>query len=177
MKTSSRLKTALLAAVSLTAASAAVAHAAAPPFEPAAIEHAVQAADYDADRAGPAVIAKKVGIAAVAAAAFAGLARLIGFRRIKAAAGATAAVAGKAISAGLAATASAAKTVAKAVASPFRFALVMTGLALFALAGVGFYDFEWEGGLVVGALFAALVVLGAGRLRKTLTPAPAGGHR
>lgn len=172
MKTSPRLKTALLAAVSLTAASAAVAHAAgAPPYEPIAIEHAVQAADHDSDRTGPSVIAKRVGIAAAAVAALAGLARLIGFRRITAAAAATAALAGKAASAGLAVTASAAKTVAKAVASPFRFALMVTGLALFALTGVGFYDLEWEVGLIVGALFAALVILGAGRLRKTLAPA------
>ncbi len=164
MKTSSHLKTALLAAASLTAASVAVAHAAgAPPAAPVAIEHAVQAADHDQDRASPAIIAQKAGLTAALAAGLAGLARLIGFRRLKRAAVATAAVAGKAAAAGAVATATAAKAVAKAVASPFRYIPLLVSLAAAALAGIGLYDVEWAGGLVFGALLATLIMLGARR--------------
>lgn len=170
MRSSLRLKTALLAAASLTAASVAVAHAAdAAPVEPVAIEHAVQSADHDQDRASPTVIAQKVGLAAALTAGLAGLARLIGFRRLKKVAAATAVAAGKAASAGVAATATAAKAVAKAVASPFRYVLLLASLAAAALAGVGLYDVEWAGGLVFGALLATTIMVGARKALVLLT--------
>lgn len=162
MESSSRLKAALLAAISLTAASVAVAHAAdAVPVEPVAIEHAVQSADHDQDRASPAVIAQKVGLAAALAAGLAGLARLIGFRRLKKVAAATAVAAAKVASAGAAATATAVKAVGKAVASPFRYLMLLASLAVAALAGVGLYDVEWAGGLIFGAALATTAMLGA----------------
>ena len=167
MTTSLRLKTALLAAASLTAASIAVAQASdAAPIEPVAIEHAVHVADHEADRAGPDVTAKKLGIAALGAAAIAGFARLIGWRRVKAAAAATTRFAGEAASAGVAATAAAARAVGRAVGSPIRFALFFASLGLFALTGVGLYDVEWMGGIVVGAIGAASLLIGAREARK-----------
>lgn len=178
MKSAPRLKTALLAAVSLTAASVAVAHAAdRPAMEPVAIEHALEAADSAHDRAGSIVTAQKIGIIAAAAASLAGLARLVGFRRIKAAAALTAKAAGRAVSAGAAATAGVANAALRAVASPFRFAMLMAGLALIAFTGIGFYDVEWAAGLIFGALFAATMMLGAGKLWKSLATAPVRARR
>jgi hypothetical protein len=163
MKTSARLKTALLAAASLTAAMAATAHAAdRAPIEPVAIEHAIIAADQgEADKAAPAV--RGWALAGAAAAALAAIARLIGFRKIAAAAKA----AGPAV---VAAGGAAVKAVGRAVASPVRFVLLMAGLGVFALTGVGFYDFEWAGGLVAGVLVATTFFIGLRKLRSSLVP-------
>lgn len=152
-----RLKTALLAAVSLTAASAALAPAAdAAPVAPVAIEHAAEAADHGAaQKPAPATPLKGWAIYAGAAAALAALVRVIGFKRIAAATRAAAV-----------ATGDAAKAVVGAVASPVRFAALITGLALAAFAGVGFFDVEWLAGLAVGALFATTFLLGIRRARR-----------
>lgn len=178
MKPSSRLKTAFLAAASFTAVSAAVVSAAeAPPMAPVAIGHAVTAVDMGKERAATVITVKNAGLAALGAAALAGLARFIGFARIKSAVAASAAAAGKAASASLAATASAAAAVGRAVASPFRFAALLAGLAIVALTGVGLYDIEWAGGLVFGAVLAATLIFAAGKLRKTLVSARLGRSR
>lgn len=166
MKTSPRLKTALLAAASLTVAVAAVTPAGAVAAPPAAIEHVVVAVDNGHEKSAPAITARTAGFAALGAAALAGLARLIGLRRLKAAAAAGAAVATKAAAAGFAITASAAGAVGRAVASPLRAAALLTGLGALALAGVGLYDVEWVGGLAVGALLAAMIAAGAGKFRR-----------
>jgi len=172
VKSSLRLKTALLAAASLAAASAATVNAAemsaAPPVS---IEHAASVGD-EAQVAAPTALARKLGIAAFAGAAFAGLARLIGFGRIKSAAAAAGRVASDAAAAGFSATAAAARSVGRALASPLRFTAVMAGLGFFALAGIGLYDIEWAGGLATGAAIVAIGFWGAGRIRRTLTPAP-----
>lgn len=178
MTPSSRLKTALLAAASLTAATVAIAHQAdAAPYEPVAIEHAAASVDHDADRdanqGGVPAAAGKIGIAAAAAAAavFAGLLRLIGLDRLKAAVSAAANGLVEAARAGVAVTAAASKAVIRAASSPLRFVAMVAGLSAIGFAGIGFYDLEWAGGLVVGAAAASLVFLGAGRLRKQLAPA------
>ena len=166
-------KTALLTAASLLAATAALAPAKAADFDPVAYPTTVQetvvshAADHaDESKQSP---AKRWGLIAVAAGALAGLVKLIGARKIAKGVGdaATQAVkmSGKAAGA-------AAKTVGRAVASPLRFAVLMAGLALFALAGVGFYDVEWLGGLIVGGAMTCLFVYGAVKARKVLTPKP-----
>lgn len=171
MKTSSRLRTVLFAAASLTAVTVAGGHAAAAaPVAPIAIEQAYQAADQDDAKAAPSFTVKKVGIAAAAAAALAGLVRIIGVRRIKAAAVQTAKVAAQAASSSLAATKVVARAALRAAASPFRFAMLMAGLVLVAFTGVGFYDIEWAAGLVFGALLAATALLGFGKLRRALSP-------
>lgn len=177
MRNRPHLKTALLAAASLTAATAAVAHAAAAPPPPVAIEHMVTAADAAPERTAPAISGKSAGLAALAAAALAGLARFIGLGRIKSALAVGAAAAGEAASAGLAATQSAVKAVGRVIASPFRAVALFAGLAVVALAGVGLYDVEWAGGAVIGALFTAALILGVGKLRKMLVPARLGGSR
>jgi hypothetical protein len=179
MNSPSRLKTALFAAASLTAATAAMAaaDARAAPMEPVAVEHAVVAADHDADRVSSPIGAKRAGLAALATAALAGLARLVGFRRIRKAAEKTLETAGNAAAAGIAATSAAARTVARAVASPIRFIAALTLFAIIALVGVGLYDVEWAGGLVVGALTAATVLLGARRARKAFAGSRPGALR
>ncbi len=175
MKPHLRLKTALLAAASLTAAGMAVAHAAErAPMEPVRIEYAVNVADHGEERiAAEAHPAKHWAIAGAAAAALAALARLIGFKKINAAIDAAAPVIGRAANAAVRASGSAVRAIAAAAASPFRFALLMGGLALVALTGVGFYDVEWAGGLAVGAVFTGSFFLGARRFRKVLTIRPA----
>ena len=164
--THKRLKTAFLAAASLTSAAVATAPAVAAPIEPVAIVHAVAAADHDAERTAPAVTLKRVGFGAAALAALMGLVRLVGVRRLKAAATATAQATMQATGRAVSAGAAAAKEVARAVSSPFRFLLLVAGVGIFALTGVGLYDVEWAGGLVVGAALAALAMIGAQRTRK-----------
>jgi hypothetical protein len=172
MTTSLRLKTALLAAASLTAATAATAYAAdRAPMEPVAIEHAIAAVDHgEADKAAPASAVKGWTLAAGAAAALAAIARLVGFRRIAAAAKAAGPAARRAASAAVTASGEAVKAVGRAVASPVRFILLMAGLGVFALTGLGLYDIEWAGGLIAGVVIAATFFLGARKLRKTLVP-------
>lgn len=165
--THARMKTAFLAAASLTAASMAIAPAiAATPMEPVAIEHVIVAPDHEAERAGPAINARGIGIAAAALAALAGLVRLVGLRRLKSAAIAAATASGKVVAAGADATVAVVKTAARAVSSPLRFLLLMAGLGLFALTGLGLYDIEWAGGLIVGAAMTGLALLGAARTKK-----------
>lgn len=165
MKTSACLKTALLAAASLTAATAATAYAAdRAPTEPVAIEHAIIAVDHgEADKVAPASAVRGWALGAAAAAALAAIARLIGFRKIAAAAKAAGPAA-------VAAGGAAVKAVGRAIASPIRFVLLMAGLGVFALTGVGLYDVEWAGGLVAGVLVATTFVLGMRKLRKSLVP-------
>ena len=169
MKTSVRLKTALLAAASLTAA-ATVAHAAdGPPTEPVATEHVLQLSDHNADKtATPGGSVKAWTIAGIAAAALTSLARLIGFRKI-------AAATHRGAEAVIDLSARAARVVARAVSSPFRFATLTIGLGVFALAGLGLYDVEWAGGLIAGLLIAASVILRARSVRKSFSrdPVPA----
>lgn len=153
-----RLKTALLAAGSLAAASVAFANAAdAPATHPVAIEHAVTATDHgELDRPAPA-LAKQAGLAVIAAGALAALLRAIGFQRISALAKATAATAGRAAAAGADLTVKAARSVARAVSVPVRYLAALAGLGVAAIAGIGVFDLEWTGGLVVGAGLASVV--------------------
>lgn len=174
MKSTLRIRAALLAAASLTAATAAVARAdEAAPIEPVATERLVTATGHDAERPNRAGAIQKLGLAALAAAA---LARLIGFRRIRAVAAKTVEMAGTAASAGVAAAASAARMVGRAISSPLRFAALFGGVALVALTGVGLYDVEWAGGLFFGALFATTIFWGVLRartvFRRMLPPSP-----
>lgn len=172
MIASRNMKTVLLAAASLTAASVAVAHAAnQAPMEPVAIEHAVVAADHGDEPSAAGITVKKLGMAGAAALLLAGLARLLGVRRVKAAAQATAEFAGRAVTAGAEATVSAAKAVARAASSPFRFAAIFAVLSAVGLAGVGLYDVEWVGGFAIGIALSALVLVGLSGLRRALSPA------
>lgn len=150
------LKAALLAAVSLTAATGAV--AATPPTEAAPMEHAVGVADRGAG--------EKVAIGA--AATVAGLAGLLSFRRIRAALRRLAPAVGKAAKKAAETSIEAARTVARAVASPFRLALFVIGVGTAAVISAGVFDVDWLAGLIVGALLTASILLGARRARKAL---------
>ncbi len=147
-------------------------------MEPVRIEQAVHAADQgDADKVGPTSPAKRWAIAGVAAAALAGIARLIGFERIAAAIRSAGPVAKRAAAAVATGAAEAARAVGRVAASPFRAIAIMTGLGLVALAGAGLYDVEWVAGVAFGAIMATAVLFGAKRARKALLPRSVGHPR
>ena len=67
----------------------------------------------------------------------------------------------------------AAKTVGRAVSSPLRGLALIAGLGVFALFGVGLYDVEWLGGMIVGALMAGGGALGLHKALRALRPVKA----
>ncbi len=145
----------MLAAASVVAVNAAV--AAPPSFAAAPIEHAAEASQERPD-ARPVEIAVKHWLAAGAvAAALAGLIRLFGWARVSAALG----QAGKAV---VAAPGVAVRYVGEALKSPVRSLMLFVGLTLLAIAGVGFYDVEWLGGLLTGGALVMAGILGARRI-------------
>lgn len=165
MDSSRKVKAAMLAASSLLAAAAALAPAHAASFDaaahPAVVETPMVTIDADHGDQKAQMPAKRAALLALAAGALAGLIRLIGAKKIIRAAKETAVAAAEV-------TGSAVKAVSRAVASPLRFALLMAGLALFALTGVGLYDIEWIGGLVVGAAMAGVAAYGLMKTRMSL---------
>lgn len=177
METTRKAKIAMLAASSLVAAAAALGPVQASDFDaaayPAVVEAPMAAPDiaHAADHADRTAMtpAKRWTLIAIAAGALAGIVRLVGAKKLLRAAGkgaaATARVSAKAASAAV-------KVVGRAAASPLRFAALMTGLALFALTGVGLYDIEWIGGLIAGAAMTGLAAYGFMKMRKALAPTP-----
>jgi hypothetical protein len=168
MTTLTRFKTALLAGAALAAATGAVAHAAdRTPLEPIAVEHAIEVADHgDAEKSQATHPVKGWVIYAAGAAMLAAIARLIGFRRIKAATKAVGAAAGKAAQAGAKAAGDVGALAAKALASPLRLAMLAAGLVLIGLAGIDYYNLEWAAGLVFGALVSIAALRGARKVRR-----------
>jgi hypothetical protein len=170
MRTLTRFKTALLAGAALAAATGAVAHAAdRTPLEPIAVEleHAIEVADHgDAEKSQATHPVKGWVIYAAGAAMLAAIARLIGFRRIKAATKAVGAAAGKAAQAGAKAAGDVGVLAAKALASPLRLAMLAAGLVLIGLAGIDYYNLEWAAGLVFGALMSIAALRGARKVRR-----------
>ncbi|MEO1252577.1 MAG: hypothetical protein AAFW81_09550 [Pseudomonadota bacterium] len=170
MNETRKVKISLLAATSLLSAAAALAPAHANDLDAAAFPTIVEApavAAHDEavlknDRVG---VAQRAGLIAIGLGALGWLVRLIGPKKVIRAVEKTAEATVKASSA-------AAKTAIRAVRSPLRFAAWMAGLALFALAGVGFYDIEWIGGLMAGAAITGLSVFGALKSRAALRFAP-----
>jgi len=167
-----RFKTALLAGAALAAATGALAHAAdRAPSEPVAVEHAVEIADHgEADKSTAPHPLRGSAIYAAGAAALAAIARLIGLRRIKAAAKAVGNAAGKAARAGAQAAGEVGAVVSKALASPLRLAMLAAGLVMISLAGIDYYDLEWAAGLVFGGLVSLAAILGAQRARRSRSP-------
>jgi hypothetical protein len=165
---SKRLKTALLAAASFTAAAGVAAHAAPVPHnQPPAIEHVMTVADHgDSEKAAAPQTARTMTLWAAAAGVLAALAGAIGFKRLAAAAKSAGPIVAKAARATVEAPVKAARYVARSVSAPIRYALAMASLALVAFTGIGVYDVEWIGGLVVGIALTMLAWAGAGRLRK-----------
>ncbi len=156
MTKSRSLKTAFLAAVSLTATGIAVAPLAAP-YDPAPVEYADSASHQEVSKADIAVNRWLIGGAV--AAGLAGLIQLFGWPNISAAL--------KRVGPALAAVPGAAVRLAKAsVASPFRFLLVAGGLSLFAFTGISFLDVEWLAGLATGAAIVLAGTLGARKVSR-----------
>ena len=110
---------------------------------------------------------------AAAAALAAGLVKLIGARKVARAVSDGAGVAARATAS---AASGAAKTVGRAVSSPLRGLLMIAGLGMVALFGVGLYDVEWLGGLIVGALMAGAGALGLRKAARILRPVKAKGN-
>lgn len=162
------LKGAFLAAAAVTVVGAASAHAAAVDAAPTEMVAPVDHAGDEAKASAPAEIGRKVGIAALATAALAGLFHLVGGRRVKAFLDAAAPVAAKTAAAVAKAPAAAARAVGRAAASPFRFILLMGGLGVFALTGISVFDIEWTAGLALGAIMTALAFFAVNGTRKAL---------
>jgi len=162
MRAHSRFRTALLAAVSLTAATVSAGYAAeSARHQPAPI---VMAADHIASEepaASAATPARLVGWAAIAASAAALLARLLGRERVAAIGRAVAPVA-RAVAA---APAAALRAAARAASAPIRFAVAFAALAAVGFAGLAIYDVEWVGGAIVGGGLVALASVAAFNLR------------
>jgi hypothetical protein len=165
-----KLKTALLAAASLGAASVATADAT-PAYTPAPIEHAAVATIHE-EPAKPAAIieAKRWTFAAASAAALAALFAAIGPGRVMRTLDRHAPLAASAVRKVAAAPAAAAKSVARALKGPFRYAIVLASLGFFALTGIGLYDVEWIGGLVAGLALALVAAVGGGKFRRAFAP-------
>lgn len=168
------LKTAMLAAASATAALTVFGAARAAPPDEATIEAA--AVQSDAAQDDDIVQTAKTprwALWAGAAAALAALVKLVGVNRaLNILAGAGPAVARVAETAARAPL-KAAKAVGEAVMSPFKFALLMGGLALFAYTGVGLFHMQWTGGLATGMALVALAWFGASKARRSFRFKPA----
>ena len=67
----------------------------------------------------------------------------------------------------------AAKAIGSATLAPFKLMMVLVSLAVFAFAGVGFYDLEWLGGLAVGAGSIGVVALSYMRAKNLTKLVPA----
>ena len=153
---SRRAKIALMAASSLIAAAGALQPVHANQYDPGAYPAIVQVhnpavhGDHHTDeRVTP--VNKKLVFAGIAVAAFAGLFKIIGsgqfFQKIAEAAPKVAKATKEAAGATV-------RVVKSTIMSPLKMLGVLAGLGIFALTGIGFYDVEWIGGLVVGAAFA-----------------------
>jgi hypothetical protein len=156
-----KLKAALLATTLIGLSAAPLAHAA----EPARTEIAAPAAIHGSEAAPAKAAVKTAGLWAAAGAALAGIASLIGWRRLRKAAAAVAPLAAQAAGAVAAAPAAVASAIGKAARKPLRFAAALLSLILFLLLGFGFYDIEWAGGVLAGGLAVAATWFGAARAR------------
>lgn len=171
MEQTRKIKIALMAAASILASASALAPAQAGEIDPVAnpvtIEAPLAVVDQSVDHHDDQrfMTAKKWAWLAAAAGVLAGLVKLVGARKIARVAGKAASGAAK-IS--VEAAAGAGRVIGRAVASPLRFAGLMTGLALFSLTGLWLFDIEWMGGLITGAAMAGVAVYGAVKSRAFL---------
>lgn len=155
-------RAALLAAASLTAAGLAsgalAADAAyAPTLEEVVVtseplEPAVFASPAEPERQN-----RMLMLSAAAAATLALIGHLIGWRTIRRNVAAAGPHMARAARAAAAAPATAARAIGRKMSSPLRALLIFASLVTAAFIGVGFYDVEWLGGLIVGA---AMVIAG-----------------
>ncbi len=173
-----KTKIALMAAASVLAGAAALSPALASDVDqaayPAVIEAPLPAIDSgldhgaDQDKGQKSTSAGKWALLAAAAGALGGLVKLIGARKLARVAGKTV---GGAAKISVAAAAGAGRVIGRTVASPLRFAGLMTGLALFSLTGLWLFDIEWMGGLIAGAAMAGIGVYGVMKTRAFFQPA------
>jgi len=100
----------------------------------------------------------------------AALTKLIGANRVlnmAAQAGPTLRKAGEAIAS---APAAAANAIGSAVTQPFKFLILVGGLALVGFTGISIFDLHWSAGLATGAGLTALTWVGSSKLMKKLRP-------
>ena len=163
-----KAKIALMAAASVLAGAAALAPAHANEIDPVAnptmIEAPISAIDQSVDHGDEqkSFIAGKWPWLVAAAAALAGLVRLIGAGKIARAAGKTVKQAAKV---SIKAAAGAGRVLSRSFGSPLRFAAVIAGLGLFSLTGLWLFDIEWIGGFAAGAALAGVMIYGGLRTR------------
>lgn len=111
-------------------------------------------------------------LGAFLAGGFAALVRIFGANRILNFVAAAAPSATRAAKAVADAPVKAARAVAKSAAGWGRFVLAIGVIGVFALAGVGYYDVEWLGGLAAGGALAALMGHGGAMMRRGLSLSP-----
>lgn len=143
------LKLAFLAATAGVVASAADAAPAASPAAPTYAEAVITPAPSNTAPETTAVAAavKTAGLAALFAGAVAFAVRLIGRKRIDAAA----AFVGPHVARVVHAATETVRSAGRAVAAPIRATLITLGLLVFALTGIDILNIEWTAGIVVGA--------------------------
>jgi len=164
-----------VAAAAIGAASAADrATASADPTPPPAIVQTLE--ETQGTRA---VAPATIGWVAALVAALAGLGALLGPKALAKGAMTAARISAKAaVATGKAAymvasdPVGSAKAAARVVKASGRSVLILAALAIFALTGVAVFDYEWIGGLLLGAGATAWAVWTAARARKALKPVP-----
>lgn len=167
MKSQTSLRAALIAAVSLSAitmdvhASEIAADAFAPPQEIVVMTSDDAVAAPVADEA-PAT--RNLLLGGAAAGILALLAKIIGFKRIRVAAGKAGPAIARAARSAVEVPGAAVRFVSSKVASPVKSLVVFASLGMTAFFGVGFYDVEWLGGLVIGAAMVAMTWAATGKL-------------
>ena len=161
-----KAKAALLGATAFAAMAAAPVHAADDQTLAAAAGHAAIEIVHEEPAVQAPAFVKKVGIAALATAALAGLYRILGAKRVakigraagSAISGAAGAVAG--------ATARAAAAVGGGMGRRMRVAIGFVGVALIALTGIDIFNVEWIFGLLAGAVAIAVAGFGGRQARE-----------
>ncbi|MBB5519407.1 hypothetical protein [Amphiplicatus metriothermophilus] len=170
MRTRRSLRAVMLAATALAAVGGASAHAAvAAPAPTEAVAPNAPAVHDERETASP-VSATDVGLAAGLTAALAAIVRFLGARRLAQALRRAGAATARTAAAAAKAPVRLAKGAARAIGAPVRYALIVIGLGVFALAGIAALDIEWAAGLALGLAIGLAVWLAAVRTRKAFAP-------
>ena len=162
MESTRKLKIAMLAATSLLTTALALAPANAGVLDaaafPATIEAPIVAHSSDqVDRDN--TPAKRAALIAVALGALGWLVKLLSSKKMLR-------VVEKTVQASLKVSADGAKSVLRVTRSPLQAFAWIAGFILFAMVGIGLYDIEWTGGLIVGCSLTGIAAFSTLRARE-----------
>jgi len=169
-----KIKSGLLSAVAMVAASSSVAHGAASQHQEPTIVLDTRVSNTVDDRLEPPVKEAQnttvwVALVATLAGMFGVLTRLFGFAKMaNVVKKSTATVIKQTSRTARAAASNVAQSASRMIMVPLRFVGVMAGLIFFVLAGISLLDIEWIGGLVLGALLAGFGAYGVFKTRSFL---------